>query len=225
MARTKIFIDGFNFYFGLLKHSPYKWLNIHSLFEYLVHEQDPTSQINGCHFYSAMVKGKLASRGEQTVISQQAYHRALGSIYTPPVKLILSNHQIESGPLPRYVKGVAPDKQDRVNVWRIEEKETDVRIALDAYRAAMGGTIDQLVVSSNDTDLVPLLEAVREDAPQIRIGLVIPKQKDSGRQAAKRLTDLAHWTRKYVRPEELEAHQFPTKVATAKKPIFKPEYW
>ena len=225
MARTKIFIDGFNFYFGLLKYSPYKWLNIHSLFEFLVHEQDPASQITGCHFYSAMVKGKLASRGARTVISQQAYHRALKSIYTPPVELILSNHQIESGPLPRYVEGVAPNKQDRVNVWRIEEKETDVRMALDAYRAAVGGSIDQLVVSTNDTDLVPLLEAVREDAPQVRIGLVIPKQKDSGRQAAKRLTELAHWTRKYVRPEELEAHQFPAKVATTKKPVFKPDYW
>jgi len=225
MAKTKIFIDGFNVYFGLLKYSPYKWLNIHSLFEFLVHEQDPASQITGCHFYSAMAKGKLASRGARTVISQQAYHRVLKSIYTPPVELILSNHQIESGPLPRYVEGVAPNKQDRVNVWRIEEKETDVRMALDAYRAAVGGSIDQLVVSTNDTDLVPLLEAVREDAPQVRIGLVIPKQKDSGRQAAKRLTELAHWTRKYVRPEELEAHQFPAKVATTKKPVFKPDYW
>jgi hypothetical protein len=29
--RTNIYVDGFNLYFGALKGTPYKWLNIHAL--------------------------------------------------------------------------------------------------------------------------------------------------------------------------------------------------
>jgi len=34
--RTYIYIDGFNFYYGAVKDTPYKWLNFKKLFEHLL---------------------------------------------------------------------------------------------------------------------------------------------------------------------------------------------
>ena len=34
--RTHIYIDGFDFYYGAVKDTPYKWLNFKKLFEHLL---------------------------------------------------------------------------------------------------------------------------------------------------------------------------------------------
>ena len=31
--RTRVYIDGYNLYYGCLKDTQYKWLNLHHLFE------------------------------------------------------------------------------------------------------------------------------------------------------------------------------------------------
>lgn len=45
------------------------------------------------------------------------------------------------------------DKTDRVNVWKFEEKQTDVNIALHMYRDAIKQHYTQQVLVSNDSDL------------------------------------------------------------------------
>jgi uncharacterized LabA/DUF88 family protein len=62
-----------------------------------------------------------------------------------------------------------------VEVWRLEEKQTDVNISLHAYRDAAKGLAEQLVFVSNDTDLEPALLAIREDfGDRHQIGVAIP---------------------------------------------------
>ncbi|MDR7092128.1 MULTISPECIES: hypothetical protein [Cellvibrio] len=68
-----------------------------------------------------------------------------------------------------------PDKTDRVEVWKLEEKQTEVATALTAYWGAQKGNAEQLVFISNDTDLEPALMAIREDyGNQVQIGVVLP---------------------------------------------------
>ena len=52
--------------------------------------------------------------------------------------------------MPRYQNPLV--KTDRVNVWRLKEKKTDVNIALNLYRDAYKG-VEQLVLVSNDSDI------------------------------------------------------------------------
>ena len=110
----------------------------------------------------------------------------------------------------------------------IEEKLTDVNLALHVYRDAVRGTAEQLVICSNDSDLEPALKWVRRDMPDLKIGLVMPLgegAKGQGMISNKRLTPLADWVRHHIRDEELAFSQLPTNVPTEKKPASKPSHW
>ncbi|MCK4710726.1 MAG: NYN domain-containing protein, partial [Gammaproteobacteria bacterium] len=115
-------------------------------------------------------------------------------------------------------------------VSRLEEKQTDVTIALHMYRDVMKGDCDQIILVSNDTDLEPALETIRQDkGAAIKIGIVIPVKKlESGRShrpANQRLSQYADWTRHHILEQELVQSQLPEIIPTKKKPILKPDYW
>jgi hypothetical protein len=109
----------------------------------------------------------------------------------------------------------------------IEEKQTDVNLALHAYRDTSTGALDQLVLCSNDSDLEPCLKFIRQDCPQVKIGLVMPlhTNRKTNTVPNKRLTALADWVRHSIRDEELQDAQLPQNVSTRKKPASKPAHW
>jgi len=110
----------------------------------------------------------------------------------------------------------------------IEEKQTDVNLALHAYRDAVRGECDQLVIRSNDSDVEPALRMLREDVPAAKLGLVMPlrdRTAADGKVPNKRLTALAHWVRHHIRDDELAQSQLPLNVQTRKKPASKPAHW
>ena len=131
--------------------------------------------------------------------------------------------------LPRFVPGIPYDRNDRVRVWKLEEKQTDVNLALAMYRDACSGAFGQMVVCTNDSDAAPVLEAVRSDFPEIVLGVVTPvrppTQASAHRRVIRSLSDHATWTRHYLLDDELQACQLPARVPTAKKPIRRPAHW
>lgn len=222
--RTGIFVDGYNLYYGALKDTSHKWLNIHGLFSLLVKERVPESQITVCRYYTALVKAKIASHGNESMHAQNTYHRALESPNTPDVTVIKGDHNLEAKPLIR-ASGSTINKDDRVRVWTLEEKQTDVRIALDGYRFAAKDELEHIVLVSNDTDLVPLLEALKEDFPLIKRGVIFPIRNEAGRPASTKLSELADWTRTVIHDSELNRHQFSDRIGTKRKPAIKPRHW
>jgi hypothetical protein len=123
-----------------------------------------------------------------------------------------------------------PDKQQRVYVWKLEEKQTDANLALSAYRDASSNSAEQLVFVTNDTDQEPTLKAIREDfSGNIRIGVILPIKENTSttksRPGNMRLSAYADWTRRSIKDHELAAAQLPNMVPTKKKAIRKPEYW
>lgn len=50
-----------------------------------------------------------------------------------------------------------------VGDWSKQEKGVDVLTALDAYRKAVQGTYDVVILASHDTDLIPVLETYNTD--------------------------------------------------------------
>ncbi len=127
---------------------------------------------------------------------------------------------------PRYNDPI--DKNDRVEVWRLEEKQTDVNIALHLYRDAARQYCEQIVLVSSDSDLEPALALVKQDYPSFAVGLILPRKQPTGikhRPANQGLSKYANWTRSHVLEEELKRFQLPDKVPTRKKPAIKPDYW
>jgi uncharacterized LabA/DUF88 family protein len=226
ILKTIIYVDGYNLYYGCLKHSHDKWLDLYSLFfERILRTQTPHLEPVCLKFFTADIKAKVASNGASAQLAQQAYHRALERTYPEKVEIIKGYYSLERARLLAYQK--PPDKSERVDVWKLEEKQTDVNIALTAYRDALHGKAEQLVFVSNDTDLAPALTAIREDfGSSVSIGVIIPVRKNtSGRPGNQQLSSSANWTRKYITNEELASCHLPTIIPTKRKPILKPGYW
>jgi len=229
--KTIVYVDGYNLYYGCLKHSDYKWLDIHKLFaETIIKIQSPTSTIIKIKHFTADVKTKFATHGVQAQSAQSQYHRALKCCYPDEIEIIKGYYSEAKAVLPRYKK--PPEKSDSVSVWRLEEKQTDMNIALHAFRdAVVSRDCEQIVIVSNDTDLEPLLKMIREEVDDaVKIGLIFPiiKLKSDGRKErppSAGLSQYADWTRRHILEEELESCQFPDIIPTNKKAVKKPSYW
>jgi len=226
--KTIIYVDGFNFYYGRLKQTPYKWLDIFKLFsDQILQAQLPRASIVKLKFFTADIKSKFASNGTHAQKSQSNYHRALEILYPNQIEIIKGYYAAGKAVLPVFKK--PPDKNNRTDVWKLEEKQTDVNIALHLYRDAIRMEAKQVVIVSNDTDLAPALKMIRDDlGNKIKIGIVIPVPKSSTktrRPPNQQLSQYADWTRHHILDNELSNSQLPDLIPTQKKPILKPSYW
>ena len=229
MAKTIIYIDGYNLYYSRLKGSQYKWLDIAVLFRDLIlRQQNSDADVVAIKYFTAPIKASYARHGQASEHAQTQYLRALQARYPELIQIIKGFHIFQPTSLPVYDATKSPDKDAMHAVWMIEEKQTDVNIALHVYRDAVRGECTQVIICSNDSDPEPMLQFIRQDIPGITIGLVMPlceKSQDNGKVPNKRLTKLAHWVRHYIRDDELASAQLPQNVPTKKKPASKPTHW
>lgn len=226
LMKTTIYIDGFNLYYGVVRGTPCKWLDVVSLFSALCNEQNSNVEVVKVKFFTAPIKAKLSTRKQQAEHSQRIYIKALQNKYPELFYCEEGFYQLSKGLFPKYQ--VPIDKRDKISVWRLEEKQTDVNIALNLYRDAVQGNTEQVILISGDSDLTPALELIKVDCPTVKIGVIFPKPyniRKEGRITNKGLEAVADWTRGYIKNNELEEHQLPNKIPTNKKPLCKPNYW
>jgi len=228
-VNTIIYVDGYNLFYGCLKHSSGKWLDIQALlFERVVRVQDPSATLLKIKYFTAPIRAKIATHGQDATNAQQAYHRALERLYPDTIEVIKGYYSLEKANLLEFVK--PPDKSKRISVWRLEEKQTDVNIALEAYRDALRTDVSQQVFVSNDSDIAPVVQAVKEDfAGKVRLGVIFPirdpRSSNGHRPGNNSLSRYADWTRGHITDSELAESQLPARIPTKKKPICRPDYW
>ncbi|MFA6015444.1 MAG: NYN domain-containing protein [Gallionellaceae bacterium] len=225
--RAIAYIDGYNLYYSRLKGTGYKWLDLVALFrEQILKPQLPDAKLDVVKYFTSPAKGKFASHGLDSVTAQNEYHRALTAKYPSEIEIIFGYHTAEEARLMTFIE--PPDKNNRLSVWRIEEKQTDVNIALSMYRDVAQGKTNNVIICSNDSDLVPAVNAIREDFPECSIGIVAPIPAPMGerhRRGNTELEKLSNWTRHYILDDELASSQLPDVVPTKKKASRKPPHW
>ncbi len=221
-VRTIAYVDGYNFYHGRLKHTRFKWLDLPALLASILCVQDPTSELVCVKLFTAHIKARFARRAQLSTMAQNTYHRALVS---RGVHIVYGRFVLSQEWAPRCREGMALDRDERVKVWLLGEKQTDVQLALHLYRDARTSDCEQIMLCTNDSDLAPALELVRSDCPGVRVGVVLPRPPELQARKSKTLQDLAHWTREHILDEELSAHQLPSRVQTGRKPADRPEHW
>jgi hypothetical protein len=85
------------------------------------------------HFTSP-IKPDLARRGIDSDIAQKTYIRALKNAN---IEVVMGRHKLEKARAPVYVEDQKADRNNSCDIWLLEEKETDVNIALFMYRTAL----------------------------------------------------------------------------------------
>ncbi len=74
MAKVNVYIDGFNFYYGTVKGSPYKWLDLGALCRRLL----PNDDIQTIEYFTAIVSARPYD--PDLPVRQQMYLRALKTV-------------------------------------------------------------------------------------------------------------------------------------------------
>jgi hypothetical protein len=205
--RTIVYIDGFNFYYGAVRATSYKWLDMEKCFLKL----RPGDDIRRIWYSTALVDGAKGSR-------QQAYLRALAT--KPLVQVMLGKFKL------KQVKcGVPGCSLPGPRVFDVpEEKRTNVNIALQLLDDANHDRADQFIVVSGDSDLVPALEMVKAQWPVRRLVVYVPSRHPL-RGAAVELRSAADKHRTF--PQELlKVCQFPAELPDGRGGVIhKPVEW
>ena len=208
--RVNVYVDGFNLYYGCLKGTPYKWLNLERLCEQLL----PRFELGRVRYFTAPVNGR--PHNPHARLRQETYLRALftlprvevhfGSFLTRPARMPLA-HPTPTGP--RVVE-----------VLRTEEKGSDVNLATYLLVDAFRRDAEAFAVVSNDSDLIEPMRIVRHELGRV-VGLLSPRPtRGHG------LEDCRPTFTKRIRQGVLRSSQFPSRVIDADgEVITKPKDW
>ena len=217
--RTVVYVDGYNLYYGLLRKTTLKWLDVVALFrEHLLANEAELVQVR---YYTAPVLGRMCDNPESPQ-RQRIYLQALRRLY-PDLLVIVEGKIQATKSFQRLVRPIpeAPALQ-RVLVHGFNEKKTDVNLAADLISGAWTDAYEQAVVCSNDTDLEAALATVRRHHPNLRLGLVAPVPGDDHRRASSDLAAHAHWA-KPLSPVHLRNAQLPERIPHSA--LRRPEGW
>ena len=138
--RVNFFIDGLNLYYGMLRSRPHlKWLDLRKWCESLTDHH----VVHDVHYFTASVRAFGGDQGPH--VRQDAYLRALRA--SGGVAIHEAHFTREPTLAPRV------DGSGEVEVWKIEEKCSDVNIASHMMLDAAKDACDILALVSNDSDL------------------------------------------------------------------------
>jgi len=206
---TFVYVDGFNLYYGAVKGTPYKWLNIRQLCEMLL----PKHKIVRVKYFTARVSARPGDPDQP--IRQQTFLRALATL--KDFDVIYGHFLTKETYMP--VAGSAPGTALKyAKVIRTDEKGSDVNLATHLLWDGFKGRYKAAVLLTNDSDLLEPVRIVRQELG-LTVGILNPHRKAS--QVLARHASFV----KPIRSGALRASQFPHTLKDANGTITKPQVW
>ena len=233
--RTRIYIDGYNLYYGCLKGTSFKWLDVLSLFEVHIlpsvtatlagQRLTPVLDPLAVKFFTAPILERVA-KATDSVQCQEKYHAALNKHQSGRLEIIKGYYSLTTTTA-RAVDAanqkVAPRDCEEVTIWKLEEKQSDVNLALHAVTDVLLGGIEHVVIVTNDTDIAPAVDMLKRHT-KAAVGVVIPTTVHE-RPPNTDLVAQADWVRSHITLAELEAAQLPRVIPDRRRPVSKPVSW
>lgn len=210
IVRTIVYVDGFNLYYGALKGSAHKWLDLKSLFAMLLR---PENQIVCIKYFTARVSNTTSDPHKSN--HQDAYLRAL-QYAIPEIRIYFgqfTTHVVQAK-LATPIDGVR-----YANVLRTSEKGSDVNLAVHLVNDAWLDAFDCAVVVSRDSDLAESMSLVKTFHSQKKLGLITMGRSLKTSKELLRHADFV----KAISSSTLSGAQFPEKIPGTN--ISKPPDW
>ncbi len=178
-VKTSIYIDGFNLYHRSLKDTPYKWLDFKSLFSKILPPH--RNEINHIKYFTSPVSALEDVHRPQR---QDAYIRALKA-YIPEIEIYWGRFQTHPKSMPKANPDYPTTSSDVYlrdakgnliydRVVRVEEKGSDVNIAMHLLNDAWLNQYGCAVLVSNDNDIAGALTLLEKYHPKKIRGLITP---------------------------------------------------
>jgi hypothetical protein len=202
---ANVYVDGFNLYYGAVKGTPYRWLDLAKLCALLL----PRDSIHRIRYYTALVRSRPGDPGKRT--RQLVYLRALQTI--PHLSLHYGHYLTHPVRMP-----LATNPAQTIDVLKTEEKGSDVNLATHLLWDGFRNDYEIAIVLSNDSDLVEPIRIVQRELRK-PVGILNPQKHPSVelRQEARFF--------KTIRAAAVAASQFPTTLTDAQGTFHKPKQW
>lgn len=204
--RIIVYVDGFNLYYGCLKKTPFKWLDLYKMSQLLF----PNDEIIKIKYFTAPIKIRNNDNDHDRPNRQQMYWRALRTIKNLEI--------IEGTFLSHKVSMKLADDSGFVKVLKTEEKETDVNIASHLINDAHNDVFEKAVVISNDSDLVLPINIVVNQI-ELPVTVISPFNRNSIE-----LKKVATGVKK-IRKGLLGVSQFPHEMKDSIGEFYIPKKW
>ena len=206
MPRTNVYVDGFNLYYGAVKNTPYRWLNLSALCRHML----PNDTVQSIKYFTAKVSAR--PHDPQQPMRQQVYLRALATL--PDVSVIYGHFLTHS------CRMVLTNSNPVQKVWvdKTEEKGSDVDLATHLLRDGFKGVFDTAVLITNDSDLLEPVRIIRQEL-KFPVGILNPHQHHSCA-----LKPQATFMKR-IRQSDLAACQFANTLVDQHGSFHKPPTW
>lgn len=205
-----VYVDAFNLYYGCLRGSVFKWLDLEALSHRYLR---PDDELNRIRYFTARVTARPSDpRAPQR---QQAYLRALETIPC------LTVHYGRFQETRTRMWLAEPPKRGPATalVIKTEEKGSDVNLATYLLLDAFGRDAEVAVVVSNDSDLCEPIRLAQAELG-LRVGIWNPH-----RHPSVELRGIPPAFFKRIRGGALGASQFPAELRDSRGSIRKPAGW
>lgn len=202
--KTNIYVDGFNLYYGALKGTPYKWLDLNKLFTL----RYPRNDIQKIKYFTARIHARH-DPGKRT--RQAFYWRALRTF--SHIEIIEGNFQTHSVRMP-----LVTPPPNTVEVWKTEEKGSDVNLAVHLLNDAYKKDYEAAIVVSNDSDFGEAIRIVTREL-RLSVGVYFP-----GIRPSTILKEYATFVGQ-IRNPHLAQSLLPDQLRDAHGNFFKPPTW
>jgi uncharacterized LabA/DUF88 family protein len=206
--KTYVYVDGFNLYYGAVRGTSYKWLDIAKMCRLLL----PRHEIGRIKYFTARVSARPGDPDQPT--RQQTFLRALATL---PNLDIIYGHFL-TGEVSMPVAAPASGHPRFATVMKTEEKGSDVNLATHLLWDGFRGLYEAAVLVTNDSDLVEPVRIVRRELGRT-VGILNPHQHPSAM-----LLRHASFV-KPIRKGVLAASQLPPVLSDARGTITKPARW
>ena len=165
------FIDGLNFFHGAsaLNEPRLMWSDPAALARKIL---APNERLDEARFYTAHPR-HLAER------AQRLFRAHVGAMRLAGTTVIAGEFKQKRLAIPGQWRAQNPSIPRRLVTH--EEKETDVRIALDILECAYEGRAGRILLATADGDLRPAVERILRNFPQVAVTLATPP-KTKGRR-------------------------------------------
>ncbi|MCQ2194175.1 MAG: NYN domain-containing protein [Paludibacteraceae bacterium] len=172
MARVTVYVDGFNFYYGLRtkKREDRKWLKSYwidlvKLFEQFLGEEQTLEKV--IYFTASPLNKDKSAR-------QSAFLNANKLINGQRFEIVRG----------KYLEKAIKCPNCHYTIIRPEEKKTDVNISIRMIADCVQDKTDIVVLVSGDSDLVPPIEFIQKNYACKRIRVYFPPSISSSNLAS-----------------------------------------
>lgn len=223
------YVDGFNLFYGSLKKSNYKWLDLNKLSELYF----PNYEIAKIKYFSAITKSRQDDLNKP--IRQLTYFRALKTLKNLeiilgtflenevtmyiPEKCLKTGRQSANVELNKTLAKLPLLGKNYLVAKRTEEKGSDVNLATHLIMDAYEQKFDLAIVISNDSDLAESIKIVNKQL-NLKVRLLNPYPRTNHT-----LQDAVNRDIKIIRKAALANSQFPNKLTDKNGNFCKPKIW